>query len=298
VRYEALNKERSIQKETPRSNNKADDAKPAGDTDTDLSFLSELVQQGNNGNICVRISSVTPSLRSRNGWQYRKLAVEDESMKADVLISESKFSQWEIHSGDCIVARVRSNGIDNEGRLSFFFHDFVGPFDVASILFSLGSKFYEMKSKSSERMKSSETVYQISAREAKSLLELIKLWIEEGKPQHYTKWCQMHQIVATNLYYMGLVKRTASMSGHYYPTTEALEFFEGKRGFPKKKVFIRDKEGRHQPIGEDGDAKSFTEYLADYSDRDSALAEYKEALDAYRDKIKSNPAFLARANHT
>ena len=83
-------------------------------------------------------------------------------------------------------------------------------------------------------MKSSETVYQISAREAKSLLELVKLWMTERKPQHYTKWCQMHQIVATNLYYMGLVKRTASMSGYYYPTEEALEFFEGKKNIPKK----------------------------------------------------------------
>ena len=86
-------------------------------------------------------------------------------------------------------------------------------------------------------MKSSETVYQISAREAKSLLELVKLWMTERKPQHYTKWCQMHQIVATNLYYMGLVKRTASMSGYYYPTEEALEFFEGKKKHPEEESF-------------------------------------------------------------
>lgn len=105
----------------------------------------------------------------------------------------------------------------------------------------------------------------------------------------------MHQIVATNLYYMGLVKRTASMSGHYYPTTEALEFFEGKRSFPKKKVFIRNKEGKHEPIGEEGELKSFEEYLSDYADRDSALAEYREALDSYRNKAKSNQDFMDRA---
>jgi hypothetical protein len=283
-------------KEMQSSNEELDKAKAAESDRSELSLVSELVKQGNEGNICVRIASITPSLRSRSGWQYRKLAVEDRSMKADLLIAESKFSQWEIRAGDCIVAKVRSNGVDNEGRLSFFFSDFLGPFDVASILFSLSSELYDLRNKSSERMKSSETVYQISAREAKSLLELIRLWIEEGKPQHYTKWCQMHQIVATNLYYMGLVKRTASMSGHYYPTTEALEFFEGKRGFPKKKVFVKDKEGRHQPIWEDGDLRSFAEYLADYSDREQALAEYREALDNYRNKVKSNPGPLDRAN--
>ena len=290
-----MNEGRETQKETPTDY--PPKAKLEVHGERELSFLSDLVQLGNNGNICVRIGSITPSLKSRNGWQYRKLAVEDKSMKAHLLISEAKFSQWEIQVDDCIVARVRSNGIDNEGRLSFFFDDFLGPFDAAAMLFSLNSQLHDLKSKSSERMKSSETVYQISAREAKSLLELIKLWIAEGKPQHYTKWCQMHQIVATNLYYMGLVKRTASMSGHYYPTAEALEFFEGKRGFPKKKVFIKDKEGKHLPIGEEGDIRSFTEYLADYSDRDSALAEYKEALDSYRNKIKLNPGFLDRAAH-
>ena len=262
-----------------------------------LSFLSQLIQPGEIGNICVKIISITSSLRSRNGWQYRKLSVEDNSMKADLLISEANFSQWGIQAGDYILVNARSNGIDSEGRLSFFFNDFMGPFDSAEMVFALNSELYNMKTSSSERMKSSETVYQISAREAKSLLELIRLWTVEGKPQHYTKWCQMHQIVATNLYYMGLVKRTASMSGHYYPTTEALEFFEGKRGFPKKKVFIKDKEGKHQPAGEGGEIRSFVEYLSDHADRDSALAEYREALDSYRNKAKSSPGLLPKADH-
>jgi hypothetical protein len=262
-----------------------------------VSFLSQMIESGEIGNICVKIISISSALKSRNGWQYRKLSVEDRSMRAGLLMSEVNFSKWDIQVNDYILANVRSNGIDNEGRLSFFFNDFVGPFDAAEMLFSLSSELYDNKTNSSERMKSSETVYQISAREAKSLLELIRLWTIDGKPQHYTKWCQMHQIVATNLYYMGLVKRTASMSGHYYPTTDALEFFEGKRGFPKKKVFIKDKEGRHQPTGEEGEEKTFTDYLSDYADRDSALAEYREALDAYRNRLKSNPELLDRANH-
>ena len=138
-------------------------------------------------------------------------------------------------------------------------------------------------------MKSNETVYQLSAREVKSLLELIRLWIAEGKPQHYTRWCQMHQIVATNLFYMGLVKRTASMSGYYYPTHEALEFFAGKRGFPKRRVFVRDSEGKHLQVSDDKDEenRTFEEYLNDHSDRVSALNDYKEALSTYRERIKA-----------
>lgn len=205
-------------------------------------------------------------------------------MKAEVLISEEKYSQWDFLGGDCMICNVKSNGVDNEGKLAFFFNDFLGPFDSAEILFSLTSDMYSLRAKSTDKMKSSETVYQISAREVKSLLELIKLWSTEGKPQHYTKWCQMHQIVATNLYYMGLVKRTASMSGYYYPTSEALEFFEGKRNIPKKKVFVKDREGKHQFVSDEGDSKSFSEFLSDYADRESALSEYNEALLSYKSR--------------
>jgi hypothetical protein len=247
-------------------------------------FLSEIMQRASVGNICVKISSVSTSLKSRSGWQYRKIGVHDSSMSAEMLISEEKFSSWDFQKDDSIICRARSNGVDNEGKLSFFFDEFLGPFDSAEIIFSLESKLYDSKSKSSERMKPETTVYQISAREAKSLLALIKLWINEGKPQHYTKWCQMHQIVATNLYYMGLVKRTASMSGYYYPTSEAMEFFEGKRNIPKKKVFIKDRDGKHQFVSDEGESRSFQSYLNDYADRESALAEYNEALKSYKNR--------------
>jgi len=203
-------------------------------------------------------------------------------MTANVLISEEKFGEWKFQPKDCIICDVRSNGLDSQGKLSFYFNEFVGPFDTAEILLGVASLQLEQRLRSGEYMKSNETVYQISAREARSLLELIKLWIHEGKPQHYTKWCQMHQIVATNLYYLGLVNRTASMSGHYYPTQEALDFFSGKRGFPKKKVFIRNKDGKHQLVSEEGELKSFSDYLGDYSDRESVLREYADALRSYR----------------
>lgn len=205
-------------------------------------------------------------------------------MSAEMLIAEAKFSEWKFNSEDYAICRVNSNGVSTDGKLALFFNDFPGPFETAKILYGLNEALHEAKSRSAEHMKSSETVYQISAREAKSLLELIKLWMQEGKPQHYTKWCQMHQIVATNLFYMGLVKRTASMSGYYYPTEEALEFFQGKRNLPKKRVFIRDKEGKHQLASDEGEKRSFSEYLSDYADRESALKEYSDALSSYNAK--------------
>ena len=254
-----------------------------------LLFLSDMVESSKKGNLCARVVSVSASLRSHSGWQYRKMRVSDRSLEADLLIAESKFSSWNFRAGDHIACSAKSNGIDNEGNLSLFFDDFLGPFDTAKLLYEASEQVYELKSKSPSRMKSNETVYQISAREAKSLLELIRLWISEGKPQHYTKWCQMHQIVATNLFYMGLVKRTASMSGYYYPTHEALEFFAGRRMFPKKRVFVRDSEGKHVLISDDKDEenRSFTDYLNDRSDSVSALNDYKEALSAYQDRIKA-----------
>ncbi|MDG6906621.1 MAG: hypothetical protein JRN20_12645 [Nitrososphaerota archaeon] len=254
---------------------------------TSILLLSHLVEVNKAGAACVKVVDVSGPLKSRNGWAYRKMNVQDGSHSANLLVSEEKYVEWKFKKDDHIVGLMRSNGIGNDGRLTLFFNEFLGPFETAKLLFELNEKIYEITSKSGEHMKSSETVYQISAREAKSLLELIKLWMNEGKPQHYTKWCQMHQIVATNLYYMGLVKRTASMSGFYYPTDEALEFFEGKRDIPKKRVFVRDRDGKHVLASDQGDRKSFSDYLGDFADRESALREYREALAEYKTRIKA-----------
>ena len=204
-----------------------------------------------------------------------------------MLISEAKFEEWKFKPRDYVVCDVRSNGINGEGKLTIFFNSFLGPFDVSRLLYETTDALRKLASSKGGQMRPAETVYQISAREARSLLVLIRLWIAEGKPQHYTKWCQMHQIVATNLFYMGLVDRTGSMSGYYYPTADALEFFEGKKSISKKRVFTRGKDGQHVLQNEEGEKKAFVEYLGDYSDRESALKEYNEALSAYRSKIKA-----------
>ena len=258
-----------------------------GSKEAQLELLSDLTDANKTGVVCVKITSVSDALVSRSGWKYRRLEVQDKSMAAEMLVAEAKYSEWNFKPGDYAICSSRSNGVSGDGTLTLFFNDFPGPFETARILYSLNEELHDARSRSAEHMKSSETVYQMSAREARSLLELIKLWSQEGKPQHYTKWCQMHQIVATNLFYMGLVKRTASMSGYYYPTEEALEFFQGKKNLPKKRVFVRDKDGKHKLVSDEGESKSFSEYLSDYADRESALNEYAEALRSYKEKIKA-----------
>lgn len=250
-------------------------------------LLSDLSEEGKVGLICVRISMVSETLTSRNGWKYRKLNVEDSSSNAEVLVSEERYEEWKFKKGDYIVCRVKSNGLGSDGRLSVFYNDFLGPFETSRIMYELESELYRIKLNSAERMKRNETVYQISAREARSLMILIRLWIANQTPQHYTKWCQMHQIIATNLYYMGLVKRTGSMSGYYYPSEEALEFFEGKRNIPKKRVFVKGKEGKHVLVSEEGERRSFVDYLNDHADRESSLQEYKNALTSYQESVKA-----------
>ena len=255
-----------------------------------LNYLVDLSESDSSGVLCVNIKSISGSLTSKGGWKYRRMSVLDTSMEAEMLISEAKFEEWKFKEGDFAVIDARSGGVDQEGKLTVFFNSFVGPFDTSKLLFEMTEDVRKLEASRGGHMKPAETVYQISAREAKSLLVLIRLWIDEGKPQHYTKWCQMHQIVATNLYYMGLVDRTGSMSGYYYPTKDALEFFEGKRLVSKKRVFTRGKDGQHVLRDEEGEKKSFSEYLGDYTDRDSALKEYNDALVTYRKKIKAESA--------
>ena len=255
-----------------------------------LRDLVDLSDNGRSGSVCVFVGSIAGPFTSRNGWKHRRMNVHDSSMDAEMLISEAKFEEWKFKAGDYVVCEVRSSGVDNEGRLTLFFNAFLGPFEVSSMLYEMKDNLRKLEAAKGGHMRPAETVYQISAREARSLLVLLRLWIEESKPQHYTKWCQMHQIVATNLYYMGLVDRTGSMSGYYFPTRDALEFFEGKKLVAKKRVFTKGRDGQHVLQGEEGEKKAFAEYLADYSDRESALKEYSEALEAYRKKMKAENA--------
>jgi hypothetical protein len=260
---------------------------PIESSSAGLRSLSDLTEANRVASICAKITFVSGPLTSRSGWKYRLMKAEDSSMSAELLISEASFGDWKFKKDDFIVCSVRSGGLDNTGRLSLFFNSFCGPFEVAKTLFDMNQELLTMKSRSGEHMKPTETVYQISAREVKSLMALIRLWIQEGKPQHYTKWCQMHQIVATNLFYMGLVKRTGSMSGYYYPTQEALQFFEGKRGLVKRRIFTKGKDGRHILALEDGEVRSFAQYLSDHGDRESALREYGQALEEYQKRVKA-----------
>jgi len=255
-----------------------------------LMDLVELSETGTSGSVCVNVRSIVGPFTSRNGWKHRRMTIQDASLEAEMLISETQFEEWKFKTGDHVVCDVKSSGVDKEGKLTLFYNTFLGPFEVSRILFKMKADIRKLETSRRDHMKPAETVYQISAREARSLLVLVRLWAEESKPQHYTKWCQMHQIVATNLYYMGLVDRTGSMSGYYYPTRDALEFFEGKKLIAKKRVFSKGKNGQHVLRGEEGEKKAFSDYLENYADREIALKEYSEALETYRSKLKSETA--------
>ena len=113
--------------------------KDADPTDT-ISQLSQLTEANKTSPVCVKVSSVSEPLKSRNGWAYRRMNVEDRSMSAEALVSEKKYEEWKFKKGDYLVCSVRSNGIGNDGRLTVFFNDFLGPFETAKILFELGEK--------------------------------------------------------------------------------------------------------------------------------------------------------------
>jgi len=67
-----------------------------------------------------------------------------------------------------------------------------------------------------------------------------------------------------------------------------------QEGFPKKKVFTKDKDGKHLLVSEGGDLRSFSDYLNDFSDRETALQEYSSALKTYHEKLHANTDFKAQ----
>ena len=100
---------------------------PRQSQDTNIFFLSDLVESGKRGNLCAKVLSVSQSLKSHSGWVYRKMRISDRSLAADLLIAESKFSSWNFRAGDHLVFSAKSNGIDNEGTLSLFLMTFWVP---------------------------------------------------------------------------------------------------------------------------------------------------------------------------
>ena len=50
---------------------------------------------------------------------------------------------------------------------------------------------------------------------------------------------------------------------------------------------MRDKDGKHVLASDEGERRSFSDYLSDYADRESALQEYRDALKAYQDRVKA-----------
>ena len=68
------------------------------------------------------------------------MIVADSSLEAEVLISEANFEEWKFKSGDFVACSVRSNGVDNEGKLTVFFNSFLEPFEIAELLYEINDE--------------------------------------------------------------------------------------------------------------------------------------------------------------
>ena len=95
------------------------------------------------------------------------MSVHDASMEAEMLISDAKYEEWKFKAGDYVVCDVRSSGVNKEGKLTLFFNAFLGPFEVSSMLYEMRDSVMKLETSKGGHMRPAETVYQISAREAK-----------------------------------------------------------------------------------------------------------------------------------
>jgi len=223
-------------------------------------------------------------LRSRKGWEYRRLVVRDESkIVCELLISEKQYSEWKFRTRDCMTCVVKSGGIDALGKLTLFFQDYCDPFSTSHMLFNQTHDLRKARMKLAERKEVGETVYVLTEREAKAFIKLCKIYFVDRKPVHFNRFCESHQIVATNLHYLELVDQPTFMSGEYFPTNEGIDFFKGVSKFPKKKIKISSDYDYKIIVSPDAIFKTLEEYLFDYADREIVLKEYREALDSYRE---------------
>jgi len=250
-----------------------------------LSSLSEFHERDKIGNVCVKIAKISGSLRSRKGWEYRRLSVQDGSkIECDLLVSEIEHKKWEFRPKDCIACKVRGGGIDSLGRLTLFFQDFCDPFATSRMLFERNHSLQKARMKLLERKDVGETVYTFTEREARAFIKLCKLYFRERKPIHYNRFCDSHQIVSTNLHYLELIDQPSFMSGVYFPTSEGIDLFMGRSKFPKKKIKLSTECDFTMIVSPDAVFKSLEEYLNDYADRETIMKEYRDALEAYHEE--------------
>jgi hypothetical protein len=248
--------------------------------------LTELHEKNKIGIISVKVKSVEGPRRSHSNWNYMWLRIQDDSITGSLQIGEAEFAKWQVRKGDSIICKVKSLGLDdNSNILAVRFFDFVGELDASRILYETAHALKQARTRIAERSQKPETLYQLGDRGAESFVKLMELYLNERVPQHYNKWAHIHQIAATDLFYMGLVKRVGFMTGLYYPSDDGLRFYRGKIKYPTRKRIIRRGDTVIEEIPEGTPELTIEELLDKHQDRESILAAYKETMKKWSDEL-------------
>jgi hypothetical protein len=83
--------------------------------------LLDLIRRDTIGAVCFSIISLREARVSLKGWKYRTLQVRDDSVESYLQIDEKQYNELKPKAGDYFVCKVKSRGIDNEGKLTVFF---------------------------------------------------------------------------------------------------------------------------------------------------------------------------------
>jgi hypothetical protein len=219
-----------------------------------------------------------------------RLQIQDDSMSGTLLIGEDKFKQWNVRKGDFVICTVKSKGLDTAtNMLTMSFKDFVGEFEASKMLYETAHALSQARTRIAERSEKPETLYQLGDRAAASFQKLMELYLSERVPQHYNKWAQIHQIAATDLFYMGLVKRVGFMTGLYYPSDEGIRFYKGEIKYPKRKKIIRRDSEVIEEIPEGTPEVTFEQALGEHENRESVLAAYRETMKKWSGEAEDEP---------
>jgi hypothetical protein len=241
----------------------------------ELVNLSDLTQAGSVGIICFEITEIS-EVETNQGWKFRKLKARDSTMPCAVEIGESQFQSMKIKKNDYLTCRIKSHGVDSEANLTVLIQKELDAREISGMLATQRDKF--LKSKEEKRkLKKGPTSWGFHSREARGLIKLIRFYIKEAKPQHYSK-LYPNQIVAQELFSLGLAKRVGG--GIYIPTEEAKRLVLSHAKFPSNRIRVFDGEGAHMIDSPKASYKTIEEYLEDEVDKEAAIEEYRETLKA------------------
>lgn len=251
----------------------AETASQANPTNS-LIQLSDLIQRDTIGAVCFSITSLGEARVSLKGWKYRTLQVRDDSMESYLQIDEKQYNELKPKGGEYFVCKVKSRGIDNEGKLTVFFQNILKGAELGNLVASLRKELV-LEKNAKKKTRKGPSVWQFHAREARGLLKLIDLYIKEKGPVHYSK-LYPNQIVAEVLFRSGYAQRIDR--GKYIPTERAMSLVKSHQVFPNIRIVVMYPNGSQIEDAPGATRKTIDEYLVDEADYERAIEEYKAIM--------------------